>query len=75
MGLAKVANPRHPEDGDAYETIGEYSNVLESSQFGGMFGMRWPQDMFQRPERVDSRLEELDRDTSDIMNNPFSSSL
>ena len=40
--LAKVANPRHPEDGDAYETIGEYSNVLESSQLGGMFGMRWP---------------------------------
>ena len=71
-----MANPRHSENGDAYETIAEYSNVLDSSGVGGMFGasMRWPQDIFQRPERVDSRLEELDRDTSDIINNPFSSS-
>ena len=43
LEMAKKANPRHPENGDVYETIGEYSNILDSSPNGGLFGnMRWP---------------------------------
>lgn len=49
-----MANPRHSENGDAYETLGEYSNVLENSGFGGMFGsMRNPMDIFQQPDPLD----------------------